>query len=323
MRVLVTGANGFLGSYVVEQLAECGHDLRLLMRSSSRVRFLQDAPFERVDGDMRDAESLVKAVQGVDAVVHLAGLTSALSVEDYEAVNARGSAYLAQAASRAGVERFVYCSSLAAQGPSPDGTPQPPEPARPVSHYGRTKLAGEVATQTEREKMNVSILRLPVIYGPRDRGLLPFYEFAKFRFLPVYGDGTNRLSWVHARDAAGAIVATLERSQQSGVVYTVSDGATYSWRDLGGELGRAFGRKVWLIGVPGPLFSIAGKATDVASRVSKRSLPLTAEKVVEMSQHAWVCDNVRISADLGWQPCIDAETGVAETYHWYRANRWL
>jgi nucleoside-diphosphate-sugar epimerase len=293
------------------------------MRSSSRVRFLHDAPFERVEGDMRDADSLVAAVRGVQAVVHLAGLTSALSPSDYELINARGSADLARAASEAGVERFVYCSSLAAQGPSPDGRPQPPETALPVSVYGRTKLGGEVAVRAERERMNVSILRLPVVYGPRDRGLLPFYQFAKYGFLPIYGNGINLLTWVHARDAAASIVAALERSRESGSVYTVSDGHIYTWRELGGTLGRVFGKNLRLIGVPGPLFLAGGSVADVVSRVTKRSLPLTSEKVIEMSQSAWVCDNSRISAELGWQPCIGAEEGVAETYRWYRANRWL
>src|SRR5688572_28986706 len=117
MRLLVTGGNGFLGSHTCEALAAQGHELRLLLRRTSSLEFLQQVPYERVEGDLRDAASLEGAMRGIEAVVHLAGLTSALSESQYQAVNAQGSATLVQAGRQAGVKRFVYVSSLAAQGP--------------------------------------------------------------------------------------------------------------------------------------------------------------------------------------------------------------
>ena len=116
MRILITGASGFLGSHVAERLARDGHELRLALRRSSRLQFLDGlAAYERVDYELRDAGSLAAAVEGVDAVAHVGGLTVALTAAEYDAVNARGTERLARVAADAGVKRFVYISSLTAQ----------------------------------------------------------------------------------------------------------------------------------------------------------------------------------------------------------------
>ncbi len=321
--MLVTGANGFLGSHVAELLAAHGHELKLLLRPTSRLEFLGDLDFERSDGDVRDSDSILRALENVEAVVHIAGLTSALSDLDYQAVNAAGTANLVQAARSAGIERFVYASSLAALGPSPDGWPRPPEPAMPVSAYGRSKLQGEYPVRAERHRINVSVLRLPVIYGPRDRGLLPFFKLAKSGFVPLYGDGLHRISWVHVRDAASALVLALEKSERSGSIFTVSDGEPHTWRELAEALGTALGSELRLIQVPHRIFSAAGAAADGFGRLTKRQLPLSAEKVLEMSQRFWVCDHELIGEDLGWKPMIETQEGISHTLYWYRQNRWL
>src|SRR3990172_12658709 len=137
MKILVTGASGFLGSHIAEQLANEGHDLRLLLRRTSSRRFLRGFHFEDAAGDVTDAESLPAAVTGVDAVVHTAGLVKARSEAEFYAVNAQGTANLIAAVEQAApaLRRFVYVSSLAAHGPSAGGAPrpaaQPPPPPPP------------------------------------------------------------------------------------------------------------------------------------------------------------------------------------------------
>jgi nucleoside-diphosphate-sugar epimerase len=323
LKVLLTGGNGFLGSHVAEELAREGHELRLLLRSTSRLAYLEDLRYERAEGDMRDEPGLRLAAKGVDAVVHVAGLNSALKEADYFLVNAHGTAFLANAAAEAGVERFVYLSSLAAQGPSPDGDGAMPEIARPVSAYGRSKLAGEEFLLDHVERMRVAIIRSPVVYGPRDRSLLPFYKLMRFGLMPLYGDGSNRFSWVHVSDLAAGLAAPLAQGVPSGRVYTIADGPSHSWRELASMLAVAMGRRVRLLDVPPPLFSVAGVAAGLASVVSRRPLLLSPEKVVEMRQRYWVCDNQRIGAELGWKPRIGAEEGIRSTLRWYRDQRWL
>ena len=322
MRILVTGGSGFVGSHVVDALARDGHELRLMLRRTSSLEFLDDACFDRIEADMRDPASLRRAVEGVDAVVHMAGLTTALRTADYFAVNAQGTGALVRAGVDARVEHFVYLSSLSAQGPSPHGGSAMPAAPRPVSLYGRSKLAGEEEVMHAQGRMRVAVVRAPVVYGPRDRGLLPFFKLAKLRILPVYGDGQNRLSWVHAFDAASAIVATV-RSDRSDSVYTIADGPSRSWRQLGHALGDVLGTRPLIADVPRSLFSLAGAVAGFAAPFAKRPLLLNRDKVAEMSQRYWVCDNERITAETGWYPQVGIEEGLQATVAWYRQHRWL
>jgi nucleoside-diphosphate-sugar epimerase len=323
MRILVTGANGFLGSHVADELARQGHDLRFLLRQRSRVLNIDGVAYERTEGDIRDEGSLRPAVGGVDAVVHVAGLTSALNERAYNAVNATGTASLAQAAVEAGVKRFVYVSSLAAQGPSPDGRPVPDALPRPISAYGRSKLAGELAVLGFRDRMDVVIVRAPVVYGPRDRGLLTLFRLAKRRVFPLYGDGRNQITWIYATDAARAIALATQHETAAGELYTLSDGEPHTWLELATLLKEAMGHRAWLARVPGKLYAAAGFAAGAISKVTRRPLPLNPEKVVEMRERYWLCDHDRITEDLGWKPLVGAREGIGLTLRWYQENRWL
>jgi nucleoside-diphosphate-sugar epimerase len=323
MKLLITGANGFLGSHVAERISQRdGVDLRLMLRHTSRLAYLDDLEYERVEGDLRDEDSLASAVAGVETVVHLAGLTSALNDARYHEVNAGGTAALVRAASAAGVKRFVYVSSLAALGPSQDGV-SPPAMPHPVSGYGRSKLAGEYAVLAEKDAMSVAVVRPAAVYGERDRALLPFYRLAKLGVVPVYGDGNRRLSFLHAHDAADSIIAAALADGPSGAVYTTSDGCLHTWRSLIEAYGKAAGRRLRVLPVPGPLFTLAGYAGGLAQTVLRRPLPLSPEEVLQMRAPAWLAGNEAIQRDLGWQPRIDIEQGFAQAYRWYREQGWL
>ena len=297
-------------------------EVRLLLRPNSRLEFIANVPYERVDGDVRDADSLSRALDGADAVIHLAGLVSAISESLYHEVNARGTEALVQTALKAGVRRFVYVSSLAALGPSRDGVTMP-EPPNPVSGYGRSKLAGEQAVLAAKDALSVAVVRPPAVYGERDRALLPFYRIAKFGFVPVYGDGQRLLSFVHAHDVADAVVAAALADGPSGGVYSIFDGQVHTWQSLIEAYGKASDRKLRVLRVPEPLFAFGGYLGGLAQTVMRRSLPLSPEEILHMRAPAWLADNTEIARDLGWEPKIDIESGFTQAYRWYRQQGWL
>jgi nucleoside-diphosphate-sugar epimerase len=171
--------------------------------------------------------------------------------------------------------------------------------------------------------MSVASVRPPVVYGERDRSLIPFYRLARLGFIPVYGDGSRLLSWIHAHDAADAIVETALAAGPSGAIYSISDGATHSWRSLVQVYARATGRRVRVVPTPPFLFTAGAYAGGLAQTLLRRDLPLNPEEVIHMRVRAWICDHAAITRDLGWKPAIGIEQGFAQSYRWYKDQGWL
>lgn len=327
MRVLVTGASGFLGSHVAEILAHEGHSVRALLRRTSSRAFLEGFPHEVALGDVTDAASLPAALEGVDAVVHSAGLVKARTEAEFAAVNARGTANLLNAieSSAPDLKRFIYVSSLAAHGPSPDGIPRPVDaPPKPLTAYGRTKLAGEELTRASAVADRAVVFRPPVIYGPRDPALVPFFQLARFRVAPLLMGGHNRISIIYVDDIARAIaLAVTSEAPVAGKTYCPEDGAVHSWRDLLSAVEAAAGRKALRIAAPQWAFTAAAYASEAFGFAARRAVSLTREKVDEMAQRYWVCSSESLRSDLGWSPRVGIREGTQLTGDWYRLHRWI
>ncbi len=329
MKLLVTGATGFLGSHIAEQLAREGHTVRVLARRTSDRTFLRGLEIEEAVGDITQPHTLPAAVAGVDSVVHAAGLVKARSAAEFNSVNADGTANLLSAlASAETTPRFVLISSLAAHGPSEDGRPRPIDaPATPVTAYGHSKLKAEEIVRAWAGKPaggGAVIIRPPIIYGPRDRELLPFFRLARWRLAPLLGDGTNTISCVYVEDAARAIALAATASDKAAIAtYTLDDGAIYTWRDMLAAVEQANGRKALRIASPPWAFTAAAFLSETYGRLRRQAVIFTRDKVKEMSQRHWVCSHDEISRDLGWTPRITLKEGAALTAAWYRQHRWL
>ena len=326
MKVLVTGASGFLGSYIAQQFAADGQSVRLLLRQTSSRRFLSGFVYEEAPGEITNPATLPAAVEGVDAVVHAAGLIKARNEAEFHAVNARGTANLVRATEQSvSVKRFVYVSSLAAHGPSTDGESRSYDaPANPVSAYGRSKLVAENAVRESSFASRAVIFRPPVIYGPRDSALVPFFRLARLRVAPLLMGGHNRISIVYAEDAARAIfLAATPEAEVGGKVYSPEDGRVHTWRDLLAAVEEALGRRALRISAPPWAFSAAALASEAFGFAARRAVSLTREKVREMAQRHWVCSSDDLRRDLGWAPSIDIRDGARLTADWYRREHWI
>ena len=328
MRVLVTGATGFLGSHIAEQLAHQGHSVRVLLRRTSDRSFLRGIDVEEALGDVPQPDTLPAAVDGVEAIVHAAGLVKARSAEEFEAVNAGGTANLLSALGQTPrLRRFVLISSLAAHGPSEDGRPRPLDASpTPVTAYGRSKLKAEQFVRSwagDPDRVGATIIRPPVVYGPRDRQLLTFFQLARWRLAPLLGDGANSVSCVYVEDAARAAAIAAAAGDAPSATYTVDDGSVYTWRDLLAAVEQAVGRKALRIPSPPWAYAAAAFVSETYGRLRRQAVSFTGDKVIEMRQRYWVCSHDEISRDLGWQPQVDLAQGAALTAAWYRQHRWL
>jgi 2-alkyl-3-oxoalkanoate reductase len=326
MTVLVTGGTGFLGSHVVQQLAEGGRPVRALVRKSSDTRFLKGLPnIEFAEGAIEDLPSVRAAARGVSAVVHSAGLVKARSADEFMRTNRGGTENLLDAAIEAGAKRFVLVSSLAALRPSEglgEPIPEDVEP-RPVTDYGRSKLAAERSAAAKKDRIELVVMRPPAIYGPRDREILAFFKSIKLGILPLLGSTQNKLSMIYGADCAAACIAALDANVPSGSVYHIDDGGSHTMQELIELTESAMGRRArFRFHLPRKLVETAALGVELYGRATNTAVMLTRDKCNELFEQ-WVCDGARARRELAWQPKVGFEDGIRRTVAWYKEAGWL
>ena len=320
MRVLVTGGSGFVGGHIARALAADGHELRLLLRPTSNTSLIEDVSYERAVGDLRAPDSLASACEGMDAVVHSAAVLRAVRHGDFTQANRDGTRSLAEAAAAAGAERFVYISSIAAQGPAPGRVAEPPETTlHPVSAYGRSKAAGEAEVLKQVGKLQIAIVRPPLVYGPGDNGLQVFFWLAQRGISVRLGDGTNLIDAIYGPDLADAMAAILRSPGQACAQYHAHDAdGPFTWNSLLSTLGIAAGRRLWIPSLPASVFHGLARCSEAWARATGGEPLLDRTRVTEMRQSAWLCDSTSLTRDTGWRAQTPLKSGMRATMSWYR-----
>lgn len=325
MRVLITGATGFVGSHLVAALAGSGAEIRALVRRTSRTAQLERLGIQRVEGGLDDAAALRRAVAGVDVVFHLAALTSARSAAEYEETNVGGTRRLLEAIAAADERpgRLIYLSSLAAVGPSAEGRPVGrDDPCRPLTTYGRTKLAGEQACLQAGDLIETVVLRPPAVYGPRDREMLRFFRLAARGLLPVPAGAERMVQLVHVADLVEAARRAATAPGAAGV-YHVAEPRAYRWDEVAALFGQALERRVRTMKIPPALIGAAAAMSEMAAAALGRSTVFNREKARELLAPGWLCETATLSDEVGFTPQIPLATGLAQTAAWYRTEGWL
>jgi nucleoside-diphosphate-sugar epimerase len=305
MRALVTGASGFIGWRLVMELARCGHETACLVRSTSKTDRLRDLPVEFVPGDLGDAASLVSAVKGRDHIFHLAGVIQAVDGPAFEEINAQGTLNLVDACLRAApaLEKFVFVSSIAAAGPSPPGRSltEADEP-RPVSAYGRSKLAAEHIVLAAKDKLRVTIVRPPNVLGPGSKEIELALGLLRKRIVPALGDDRPRTSLVDVDDLVEALLLVAGDPRSAGQTYFVTDGRAYAWPEITAAIAEELGVKRFTVKVPFAVQLLAARLAETAARLGRKPPLLTREIVRAARDHFWIYDGSKIERELGFHP---------------------
>lgn len=313
-RVLVTGATGFVGSHIAQAFVEAGYEVRVGARATTNERWISSLDTERVPLDVRgNPEDISRAVENVDVVVHVAGITRARRPEDYYSVNAGGTRKIAAAALRAGVRRFVLISSLAARGP--DGRDHP------ESDYGRSKLEAENYLRALSGRMEAVVLRPAAVYGPRDTDLLPLFRMARAGWLPV-PSGAALLQPVYVQDAARAALAAASEPVGFGP-FPVAENRRYTWREVAAGLEKSLGRTVRAVRLPAGAFVLAGRMAEWAARPLSAVPIFDERRSRDLALNAWTCDVSGTEEALGWRAEVPLFEGLERTARWYGQVGWL
>jgi len=326
LKILLTGASGFVGSHILDSLRRRGLATALLLRPTSNQRFIAShlPEAELRPGSIGDPESLQQAMAGITHVIHCAGATKAGRVSGFYEVNQAGTRNVVSAVNGQGgqVQRVVHISSLAAAGPALPERPMREEDApRPVSEYGKSKLAGELEVRNHCRAEYV-ILRPPAVYGPRDAEFLRLFRAIKHHLLPKLSGG-QALSMVFVRDLAEAAVTCLTHPAAAGKTYFVAARQVLTARAMAEEI--AAQMNVWTAPLPLPtalLWPIC-LAQELMTRLTGKANVLSLQKFAELRAPGWVCDPARLERETGCACPTILKRGVAETLTWYRQQNWL
>jgi nucleoside-diphosphate-sugar epimerase len=322
MKALVTGATGFVGSHLVDALLRDGWTVTALARSPSKAATLTGRGVTIISGHLHLESALHHAVKGQDIIYHVAGAIAARSEAEFLQANRDGTRNVTAAAERAGCSRFVLVSSLAAGGPAPRGAPlSGSEEPHPVTAYCRSKLAAEQVVRTG--GLAWSIVRPPIVYGPRDREILKLFRIARLGLAPVFGTGDQELSAIHAADLASALVAVGAHPQSVQRTYNACHPEVFTSSEFSRTIGSVMGRSVTALRIPAGLGRILLRLTETSARVTGQPTILTTDKANEFFQPAWTGDPTPLMRDSGWRPTFDLRSGLADTYQWYRKAGWL
>lgn len=324
MKVLLTGANGFVGSHLLDALVAQSIPVAILLRPTANLRLIQSQlPRAEIHwGSITDPVSLPTALRDVTHVVHCAGLTKSVRRSQFNEVNQGGTRHLLEAihAHQSALQQLILISSLAASRPATSSNPAGEnDPSQPVTEYGRSKLASENEIKS-RCRVPYTILRPAAVYGPRDGDFLHLFRAVQSRFAPHFGGGRQELSLVFAPDLAGATLAALDSTHAMGKTIHVAAPGFITARQLSGEIARQLGVRPVTPALPMSCLLPICAACTAWSRMTGRPHILSLDKYAELTAPGWVCRVDQLHATLGFTCPTSIETGLARTIDWYRAN---
>ncbi len=336
--VFVTGASGFIGRHVVQELLRRDLRLKCLVRGTSQVAQLQDPRIERITGTIEQPDSYRHALEGCDTVLHIAGLVTAMRAQELLDINGTATGNLARACrALRQPPRLVYVSSVAATGPPPPGKAVRDESdaPSPVSNYGRSKRLGEIELQKEASGLEITVIRPGIVYGPADVNLLKMIKpIYRFRVHAVIGFRTPPLSLIYVDDlvqilltaaTTGETLAPQPHGEYSpqGYYFACDDAEYPNYWELGQRIAKSTDRRV----VVWPLWRWVGRSIALSAQSANylRGRPsfLSLDKVREAVASSWACSPAKARQQLGFEPSLGLDERLRQTVDWYKDNDWL
>ena len=330
MKILITGASGFIGSFIVEEALRRGFETWAAVRKSSSRQFLTDERINFIELNLSSEEQLTEQLRGLqfDYIVHAAGVTKCLDAQDFHRINTEGTQHLVHVlkALQMRVTRFVYISSLSIMGAIREQQPyeeiRESDKAQPNTAYGRSKLEAEQWLDTV-EDLPYVILRPTGVYGPRERDYFMMAKSIQSHIDFAVGYRQQDITFVYVTDVVQAVFLAMEKGQ-TGRRYFLSDGEVYQSTTFSDLIHRELGNPWWIrITAPLWLLRIITFCGEYIAHLTGKVTALNNDKYNIMRQRNWRCDIEPARQELGYQPQVKLEEGVRRSIQWYKENGWL
>jgi dihydroflavonol-4-reductase len=323
---LVTGANGFIGSHLVDQLLASGCTVHALVRESSDLKWLDTSRIHLHKVDMAQMDFQIPALEDVNHIFHCAGLTKARSRSEYFRVNADACSNLyEQCERRAGdIKGIVHLSSLAATGPSPQGgLVDETTPCRPVTFYGQSKLAGEEIALRYSDSLPITVIRPPVVYGPREENFFNFIRLIHKGWGLQIGQAGKELSLIYVADLVQAMLLASSNFRQKGNRYFVTDGQVHIWEQVAKECAGIMNIRLKTLKIPEAILNPVALFFEFWSSFNSKPALFDRQRMIDIQQSSWSASPKKFFEELGFEPQYDLSRGLRETIKWYQQQKWL
>ncbi len=330
MNILITGATGFIGSFIAEEALNRGMQVWAAVRKTSSRAYLADSRIHFIELDLGDKRQLKEQLKDLrlDYVVHAAGVTKCLHASDFFATNTRGTRNLAEALTelKTPLRRFVFVSSLSVFGPVREKQPYTEiterDTPRPNTAYGRSKLEAERLLDSM-DGLPCVTLRPTGVYGPREKDYFMMVKSISEHTDFAVGFKPQDITFVYVKDVVQAVFLALDHGQP-GRKYFLSDGRVYSSRTFSDLVRRELGNP-WVVRVKAPLWLLRAVTAcgEAMGHITGHVTALNNDKYRILKQRNWRCDIAPAERELGYRPEYGLERGVRLTVQWYRENKWV
>ena len=339
MKILITGASGFIGSFIVEEALRRGFETWAAVRGTSSRQFLTDPRINFIELNLSSEVQLTEQLKGLqfDYVVHAAGVTKCLDKADFHRINTEGTQHLVRVlqALQMRIRRFVYISSLSIMGAIREQQPyteiRESDEAKPNTVYGRSKLEAEKWLEANSQKLTANgqepfpyvVLRPTGVYGPRERDYFMMAKSIKSHTDFAVGYKQQDITFVYVTDVGQAVFLACEKGV-TGRKYFLSDGEVYQSSTFSNLIRKELGNP-WWIRITAPIW-VLRVVTFVGEHVGRLTGKVTAlnnDKYNIMRQRNWRCDIEPARKELGYEPKVKLEEGVRRSIKWYKDNKWL
>ena len=331
MKILITGASGFIGSFIVEEALRRGFETWAAVRKSSSREWLKDKRINFIELNLSSKAQLVEQLKGkaFDYVVHAAGVTKCLNKADFRRINTEGTKNLVDALIETGMPltRLVFVSSLSVFGAIREQQPyeeiRENDVPQPNTEYGRSKLAAEQYLDSLGTRIPYIILRPTGVYGPKEKDYYIMAKSIKQHSDFAVGYRQQDITFVYVEDVVQAIFLALEKGE-NGRKYFLSDGQVYQSATFSKLIHEALGRPWWIrLTVPEWVLRIVTFCGEYTGRMTGKVTALNNDKYNILRQRNWRCDIEPARKELGYEPKVMLDEGVKRTIKWYQEHGWL
>ncbi len=323
---IVTGANGFVGSHLVDMLLSKGLKVRCLVRKSSNLKWLDKKDVEIFDSGLFDKEGLRKAFKDVNYIYHVAGVVKSKTKDGYFKGNVETTRNLLEVAleNSSTIKRFLVVSSQTVSGPSTEGNPvNENTECNPITTYGRSKLAEEKLVLSYKDRLPITICRAPAVYGERDTEIFIYFQTFSKGLTTTIGFDKKELSLIHVVDLVEGFYLAATNEKAKGEIYFISSEKYYTWQEINSITARVLNKKPVIFKVPHFLVYTIASCAQSISVFSSKPATLNIEKAKDITRQYWTCDTSKAIKDLGYRQKISIEDGIKRTCDWYKQMKWI